>query len=94
MFVQPLNRARQLVTAGVQALQDRLRSWTTPPRTSLTLGSTHDLTRSTPQRVIENAVLRQHRIVLNRSVKRPRITVQIGCSSSSSGAGCSDCSRE
>ena len=74
MFVQSLHQARQLVTAGVQVLQHRLRSWTKPPRTSRILGSIHDLARSKSHLVIENALLRQHLIVLNRSVKRPRIT--------------------
>ncbi len=74
MFVKLLNRARQLLTAGVQVLQERLRSWTEPPRTALTLGSIRDLARSKPQLVIENALLRQQLLVLNRSAKRPRLT--------------------
>src|SRR5688500_6163754 len=74
MFVKLLNRARPIVTTGIQIVQDRLRWWTKPPSTSLTLGSIHDLTRSKPQLVIENALLRQQLIVLNRSVKRPRLT--------------------
>ncbi len=68
MVLKLLNRARQLVTTGVQVLQNRLRSWTKPPSTALALGSIHDLTRSKPQLGIENALLRQQLIVLNRSV--------------------------
>ena len=74
MFLKLLNRARQMVTTGLQVLQHRLRSWTKPPRTSLTLGTIHDLARGKPQLVIENALLRQQLIVLNRSVKQPRLT--------------------
>ena len=74
MFVKLLNRARQMLTASAQVLQDRLRSWTMPPSTSLTLGSIRDLARSKPQLVIENALLRQQLLVLNRSVKRLRLT--------------------
>ncbi len=74
MFAKLLNRARQLVTTGLLVLQDRLRSSTKPLRASPTLGFTHDLARSKPQLVIENALLRQQLIVLNRSVKRPRLT--------------------
>ena len=74
MLVNLLNRARQLLTASVHVLRERLRSWTEPPRTSRTLGTLHDLARSKPQLVIENALLRQQLLVLNRSVKRPRLT--------------------
>ena len=55
-------------------LQDRLRSSTKPLRASRTLGCIHDLARSKPQLVIENALLRQQLIVLNRSVKQTRLT--------------------
>jgi putative transposase len=74
MFVKLWNRARQLLTAGVQGLQERLRSWTAPPSTSHTLAGLRDLTRSKRQLVLENALLRQQLLVLNRSAKRPRLT--------------------
>jgi putative transposase len=74
MYLKLLNRARQIIVTGIQMVQARLHSWTTPPSISLVLGSIHDLTRSKPQLVIENALLRQQLIVLNRSVKRPRLT--------------------
>ena len=74
MVLMLLNRARQVVTTGVQVLQHRLRSWTKPSIPSLTVGSIHDLARSKPQLVIENALLRQQLIVLNRSVKRPHLS--------------------
>ena len=74
MFGKLLNRARQMITTGVQVLQDRLQSWTKPASISLTQGCIHDLVRSKPKLVIENALLRQQLIVLNRSVKRPRMT--------------------
>jgi hypothetical protein len=74
LLLRLLSRARQLVTTGVQQLQDQLRSWSTPPRPSLTLGLICDLVRTKPQLVLENALLRQQLIVLNRSVKRPYFT--------------------
>jgi hypothetical protein len=74
MLVKLLNRARQMVTTGVQQFQDQLRSWSKPPRTSLTLGLICDLVPTKPQLVLENAWLRQQLIVLNRSVKRPCFT--------------------
>lgn len=72
-FVTLLYRAWQMVTAGVQVVHDHLRSWTTPSSTARTFGSIYAVARSTSQLVIEHAVLRQQRIVLNRSVKRPRL---------------------
>ncbi len=63
-----------MITTGVQVLQDRLQSWTKPASISLTQGCIHDLVRSKPQLVIENALLRQQLIVLHRSVKRPCLT--------------------
>ena len=70
MLVKLLNRARQMITTGVQQLQDQLRSWSKPPRPSLTLGLIYDLVRTKPQLVLENALLRQQLIILSRSVKR------------------------
>ncbi len=74
MLIQLLSRPRQLVTTGVQQLLDQLRSWSKPPRLSRTVGLIYDLVRTKPQLVLENAWLRQQRIVLNRSVKRPCFT--------------------
>ena len=74
MVVKLVKRIRQMVSSSVQALQARLRSWTKSFSTTLTFGSIHDLARSKPQLVIENALLRQQLIVLTRSVKRPRLT--------------------
>ena len=74
MFMKLLNRVQQMVTSGVPVLHDHLRSWTRLPSTVLTLGCIHDLARSKSQLIIENAVLRQQLIVLNRSVKQLRCT--------------------
>ena len=74
VIVKLMNWTRQMVTTAVRVVQERFRSWTKPPSTSLTLGSIHDLARSKSQLVIENALLRQQLIVLNRSVKRPALT--------------------
>jgi len=74
MFVKLLYRARQVLTAGLPTLQARLRSWTKPPSPSFTVGCISDLARSKRQLVIENALLRQQLVVLNRSINRPRFT--------------------
>jgi len=41
---------------------------------SLVVGTALDLTRSKPELVLKNALLRQHLIVLQRQVKRPALT--------------------
>ena len=52
-------------------LQERLKHWTKPVLVS---GYLSDLTRSRTDLVVENALLRQQLIVLNRQVKRPQLT--------------------
>jgi putative transposase len=74
MIGKLLNCARQIVTSGLLTLQNTLRSWTKPSSNSFAGGCIHDLTSSKVQLVIENALLRQQLIVLNRSVTRPRLT--------------------
>ncbi len=74
MFVMLLNHVRQMVMMGLHVLQAHRRSWSKPASTSLVVGSIYDLARTKPQLVIENALLRQQLIVLNRSFKRPCFT--------------------
>lgn len=74
MFMNLFRWARKLVIPGVQVLPNRLWSRTKPPIISLPAEGIHDLARSKPQLVIENTLLRQQLIVLNRSVKRPQLT--------------------
>ena len=52
-------------------LQERVKHWTKPV---LIIGILSDLTRSRTDLVVENAMLRQQLIVLNRQVKRPQLT--------------------
>jgi len=53
-----------------------LRQWTRPNNSndSLTVGTALDLTRSKSELVLENALLRQQLIVLQRHVKRPTLS--------------------
>jgi putative transposase len=51
-------------------LQERVKHWTKPA----TPGLLSDLTRSRADLVVENALLRQQLIVLNRQIKRPQLT--------------------
>ena len=74
MVMNLLHRGKQVITACVQALRQRLVARTKSTNTSLVRGSLHDLVRTKPQLIAENALLRQQLIVLNRSVKRPRLT--------------------
>jgi hypothetical protein len=55
-------------------LQERIKLWTKPPTSVLIIGTLSDLTRSHTDLVVENALLRQQLIVLNRQIKRPQLT--------------------
>ena len=55
-------------------LQERIKHWTNPATPALIVGILSDLTRSHTDLVVENALLRQQLIVLNRQVKRPQLT--------------------
>jgi hypothetical protein len=55
-------------------LQQRIDHWAKPATPSLISGALKDLTRTRTDLVIENALLRQQIIVLNRQVKRPLLT--------------------
>jgi len=55
-------------------LQERLKLWAKPATSVLLIDILSDLTRSHTDLVVENALLRQQLIVLNRQVKRPQLT--------------------
>ena len=55
-------------------LQARIKLWTKPVTSSLTVGILSDLTRSRADLIVENALLRQQLIILKRHVKRPQLT--------------------
>ena len=54
-------------------LQERIKRWIKPATSVLIIGALSDLTRSRADLVVENALLRQQLIVLNRQVKRPQL---------------------
>ncbi len=56
-----------------QSLMSRLRKWTKPIAATLVVGVITDVTRSRRELLLENALLRQQLIVLNRQVKRPKL---------------------
>ena len=55
-------------------LQKPLKHWTKPASSAHIIGILSDLTRNRTDLVVENAFLRQQLIVLNRQIKRPRLT--------------------
>jgi hypothetical protein len=55
-------------------LQERIKHWTKPASSVLVLGTLLDLTRSRTDLVVENTLLRQQLVVLNRQVKRAQLT--------------------
>ena len=59
MFVNLLNRVKQALTTGVQALRRPIASTTRPTNISLVRGSVCDLLRTKPVLIAENALLRQ-----------------------------------
>jgi hypothetical protein len=54
--------------------QQHIKHWAKPATLSLISGVLSDLTRSRSDLIVENALLRQQLIVLNRQVKRPLLT--------------------
>jgi len=55
-------------------LQERIRHWVKPATSTLISGILSDLARSRTELLVENALLRQQLIVLNRQDKRPQLT--------------------
>ena len=55
-------------------LQERIRHWVKPATSTLISGLLSDLSRSRTELLVENGLLRQQLIVLNRQVKRPQLT--------------------
>ena len=74
MFAQLMSWVKQTINTGVQAVRKQISARTKPKTISLVRGSLHDLLRTKPQLIAENALLRQQLIILNRSVKRPCLT--------------------
>ncbi len=74
MSVSLVSLARQGILCVCQALAQLLRRWTKPRNDAAVLNTAVDLTRSRTELVLENALLRQQLVVLNRHTKRPPLT--------------------
>ncbi len=72
MIDRPFMRITQAIGVRLDALNRRFIRWATllPGRIGVPVAA--DLARSMPALIGENALLRQHLIVLNRQVARPR----------------------
>src|SRR5262245_15868875 len=66
-----LTHLLQLKGSCLHVLQPRFVRWMKPLTAPLLLGTLADLSRSKPQLIAENALLRQQLIILSRQVKRP-----------------------
>jgi hypothetical protein len=74
MYVRPLHRFRAVDRAAARVLHRRLLAATRPITAALSAGPLADLVRSKPELIADNALLRQHLIILRRWVKRPHCT--------------------
>jgi putative transposase len=70
----PLFSFTQSIGSLCQAVKHYLRQWTKPDNHSPALNVATDLTRTKSELMLENALLRQQLIVLERQVKRPTLT--------------------
>ncbi len=66
-----------LITSSItrygQNLISKLWGWTKPITARPAIGVVMDITRSRQELILENALLRQQLLVLNRQVKRPKL---------------------
>ena len=64
------NKGKQWLVRGLQAVDQRIKSWTQPAPDRAIKGVVSDLFRSRKDLIAENAFLRQQVIVLNRIVSK------------------------
>src|SRR5579871_650015 len=74
MFAFLLKPLVRLVKRCVAFIQARVGVWTTPASSRPVVGALSDMVRTKPELVVENALLRQQLVVLQRQVKRPRFS--------------------
>jgi putative transposase len=63
-----------MISKILLGVQDRIKHWTKPAIFTLTSGLLSDISRSRLDLMVENAMLCQQLIVLNRQIKRPQLT--------------------
>ena len=70
MFATILNTCKAIINR----IKNKIKQLTKPTTPSPAMGTISDLPRSKTDLIVENAILRQQVIVLNRQVKRPQLT--------------------
>ncbi len=73
MIVQLISRFKAWARRQWQQMQDKVLSWTKPTSTGVVVGALQDWPRGKTELMLENALLRQQLIVLQRQVKRPAL---------------------
>ena len=74
MLLSQLSLISRGLTALASNFKQRLRRWTKPDNQSLALNVVLDLARPKSELVLENALLRQQLIILQRHAKRPTLS--------------------
>jgi hypothetical protein len=70
MFTAIINACKSFINQ----IKAQIKKIAKPAATALAIGTLSDLPRSKSDLMVENAILRQQLIVLNRTVKRPKLT--------------------
>ena len=73
MFVHLSARFKTWARHTWQQIQERVLAWTEPVRSAGGVGLLQAMTRPKTELILDNAVVRQQRIVLQRQVKRPAL---------------------
>jgi putative transposase len=68
------NFGKAIIRKGILWFNQKLQKWSQSADGSAVLATVSDLMRPTPELVLENALLRQQVIILQRGVKRPKVT--------------------
>ena len=74
MLSQLFAYVRRVVQSGVQFLKQKISAWTKPNTAIVAISALADVARTKSELIAENVLLRQQLIVLQRSVKRPKMT--------------------
>jgi hypothetical protein len=69
-----LHFCKTVVMKSLKWVEHQLQQWTKPATASSELEIVKDVLRSKSKLVLENALLRQQVIILQRQVKRPKLT--------------------
>ena len=64
----------RVVHRGLKRLEQTVKTWTKPNTATIVISALADMTRTKPELIAENALLRQQLTVLQRHVKRPKFT--------------------